>query len=172
MVLGQLAEMSINVGEDRTDQPAAELWTIWTNETCRPTNDPTATCTLGYYPVYVLSATTRADIKAGIDFAREHNLRLVVRNTGHDFLGRSTGWGALVINTHSFKEYSIIETYSGKGDYRGQAVKVGAGIQGRELLSVLHSHDPPLIAVTGECPVSKHMIIQQTDNQRSLACWT
>jgi hypothetical protein len=31
-------------------------------------------------------ATKKEQIKAGVDFAREHNLRLVIRNTGHDFM--------------------------------------------------------------------------------------
>jgi hypothetical protein len=35
---------------------------------------------------YVILATKKEHIKAGIDFARERNLRLIIRNTGHDFL--------------------------------------------------------------------------------------
>jgi hypothetical protein len=31
-------------------------------------------------------ATTKEQIKAGVDFARERNLRLIIRNTGHDFM--------------------------------------------------------------------------------------
>jgi hypothetical protein len=35
---------------------------------------------------YVVLATKIEHVKAGVDFAREHNLRLIVRNTGHDFM--------------------------------------------------------------------------------------
>lgn len=138
----------------RVEQPAAELWTYFTNDTCRPTDDPTASCTLGYYPVYVILAQTTAHIKAGIDFARQNNIRLIVRNTGHDFLGRSTGWGSLVINTHSFQDVEWIDSYSGPENYTGGAVKLGAGVQGRPLLTQGHTRDPPVVVVTGECPVS------------------
>jgi hypothetical protein len=44
------------------------------------------TCTRGFYGHYVILATKKEQIKAGVDFAREHNLRLVIRNTGHDFM--------------------------------------------------------------------------------------
>ena len=35
--------------------------------------------------------------------AKRATTQLITRNTGHDFMGRSTGYGALAINTHSFK---------------------------------------------------------------------
>ncbi len=98
-------------------------------------------------------AKTHAHIKAGVDFARENNVRLVVRNTGHDFLGRSTGWGSLVINTHGFREYNFTASYAGPGGYRGPAVTIGAGTQARDFLKICHAQKPPLAVVTGECPV-------------------
>lgn len=137
----------------RTDQPAAALWTYYTNETCRPTSNRNAPCTLGYYGIYVILAKTYEHVKAGVDFARTHDLRLVIRNTGHDFLGRSTGWGALVINTHGFKDATFISSYTGPGDYHGSAVIVGAGIQGGELLKLGSAQDPPMTVVVGECSV-------------------
>ncbi|KAK4183730.1 hypothetical protein QBC35DRAFT_507454 [Podospora australis] len=134
------------------EKPGAALWTYFTNETCRPTMNPSDTCTLGYYGVYTITATKRAHIKAGIDFARRNNIRLIVRNTGHDFIGRSTGAGALIINTHSFQDISWINKYSGPGSYTGSAVTIAAGVQGRTILSAGHAQNPPLVIVTGECP--------------------
>ncbi|KAL2192505.1 hypothetical protein P885DRAFT_72919 [Corynascus similis CBS 632.67] len=133
-------------------QPAAALWTYFTNDTCVPTQNPTEKCTLGYYGVYVIMATKPQHVKAGIDFARQNNLRLIVRNTGHDFIGRSTGYGSLVINTHSFQQVNWINSYSGPGSYRGGAVTIGAGVQGETILSKGHARNPPLVVVTGECP--------------------
>jgi FAD/FMN-containing dehydrogenase len=113
-------------------------------------------CTRGYYGEYVIMAKTREHIKAGLDFARDKNLRLVIRNTGHDFMGRSTGYGALVINTHSFKDVIFVKEYTGPGDWRGGAVTVGAGIQLRELYRLANGQNPPVIVVGGECPVCFH----------------
>ncbi|KAK3370591.1 hypothetical protein B0H63DRAFT_318484 [Podospora didyma] len=131
--------------------PAAGLWTYFTNDTCRPTTNPAESCTLGYYPTLVITAKTVGHIQAGINFARENNLRLVVRNTGHDFLGRSVGWGALVINTHGFQDISLTNSWGGAGGYSGSAITVGAGVQAFTALGRLNALRPPKIMVTGEC---------------------
>jgi hypothetical protein len=99
-------------------------------------------------------------VKAGMDFARENNLRLIIRNTGHDFIGRSTGWGALVINTHSFRDIEFINKYDGPGGHKEGAVKIGAGVQGRALLTEANKQNPPVLAMTGECPVrTQNMVL-------------
>lgn len=100
----------------------------------------------------MIKATTRQQIKAGVDFARKNNVRLIIRNTGHDFIGRSVGYGSLVINTHSFQEIQWINQFSGPGGYTGGAVKIGAGVQGRTILTQGHAQNPPKVIVTGECP--------------------
>ncbi|KXH49751.1 isoamyl alcohol oxidase [Colletotrichum simmondsii] len=135
-----------------TDQLGLNLWKYFTNTTCQPTENPEEPCTLGNYGVYVIGATKKEHIKAGIDFARNNNLRLIIRNTGHDFIGRSTGWGALIINTHSFQDIAFTEQWTGPGDYSGSAVTIGAGVQGRALLRAANAQDPPVVVVTGECP--------------------
>jgi hypothetical protein len=70
----------------RTDHPIANLWPFSTNNTCLPTSNPSEPCTRGFYGNYVIVAKTKDQIKAGVDFARERNLRLIIRNTGHDFM--------------------------------------------------------------------------------------
>lgn len=101
----------------------------------------------------MIKATKTEHIKAGVQFAKENGIRLIIRNTGHDFIGRSTGWGALVINTHSFQDVNFIDSWTGPGDYTGPAVTVGAGVQGRALLKLANAQTPPLAVVVGECPV-------------------
>lgn len=58
----------------------------WTNDSCLPV--PADPCSGKAYPIYVINATTAEHVKIGIDFARENNIRLVVKGTGHDYLGR------------------------------------------------------------------------------------
>jgi len=120
-----------------------------------PTNNPNGTCTRGFYGLYVIQATTKEHIKAGVDFARKRNLRLIIRNTGHDFMGRSTGFESLIINTHSFKDVKFLKKYSGPGDWTGSAATVGAGVQGRELYRQCFAQEPKVVIVGGECPVWK-----------------
>ncbi|KAL1838570.1 hypothetical protein VTK73DRAFT_4289 [Phialemonium thermophilum] len=150
----QCAEVAAQFSSEQwtIDQPAAALWTYFTNDTCRPTTDPAEPCTLGYYPVYVILAQTLDHVRQGLLFAKAHNLRLVIRNTGHDFLGRSVGWGALVVNTHAFQDVAFVDAWDGPGDYDGPAVTVGAGVEGRPLLVQAHARSPPQTVVVGECP--------------------
>jgi hypothetical protein len=103
--------------------------------------------------LYVIQATTKEHIKAGVNFARERNLRLIIRNTGHDFMGRSTGYESLIINTHSFRDVKFLKQYSGPGNWTGSAAIVGAGVQGRELYRQAFAQDPKVVIVGGECPV-------------------
>nr|CAE75708.1 related to isoamyl alcohol oxidase [Neurospora crassa] len=133
------------------EKPADGLWTYFTNDTCRPTSNPSDPCTLGSYGVYVIMATKASHIQAGVNFARRNNLRLIVRNTGHDFLGRSVGYGSLIINTHSFQSLKWTDKYTGPGSYRGPAVTMGAGVQGGDILKAGHALNPPMALVTGEC---------------------
>ncbi|KAK3396897.1 hypothetical protein B0T20DRAFT_414736 [Sordaria brevicollis] len=147
------AEAQANFADEQwtVEKPADALWTFFTNDTCRPTTDPTTPCTLGNYGVYVIMATKPSHIQAGVNFARQNNLRLIIRNTGHDFLGRSVGYGSLVINTHSFQSLKWTNNYSGPGSYRGPAVTMGAGVQGGTILKAGHELNPPMALVTGEC---------------------
>lgn len=53
----------------------------YTDETCTPWV-PTGPCSAAGYPEYVLNATSPQDVRAGVNFARQHGIRLVVRGTG------------------------------------------------------------------------------------------
>jgi hypothetical protein len=58
----------------------------WSNDSCLP--DPSAGCSGAGYSVYVINATSKEYVKKGVDFARKNNVRLIVKGTGHDYLGR------------------------------------------------------------------------------------
>ena len=46
-----------------------------------------------------MAAASTADVAAAVDFAHEHNLRLVVRGGGHSYLGTSNSRDSLLIWT-------------------------------------------------------------------------
>lgn len=69
-----------------TDNPVSTIQNNWNNDTCLPI--PTDPCSGEGYPIYVVNATCAEDVKLGVDFAREKGVRLVVKGTGHDYLGR------------------------------------------------------------------------------------
>lgn len=119
----------------------------WQGLTCLHTGDFTDKCTLGGYPVYVVEATNVAQIQLAVNFARTANLRLVVKNTGHDFNGRSLGAGALSIWTTKLKSIKFYNEYKA-GGYTGPALRVGAGVLSHELYEAADKYG--VTAVGGE----------------------
>lgn len=114
------------------EDPTSVMWPTYQGRTCMPTDDPTDSCTLGAYPNYVVNVTNVAQIQLAVNFARNTNIRLVVKNTGHDFNGKSAGAGSLSIWTHHLKDISIINNYK-SASYSGKAAKMGAGVQAQEI---------------------------------------
>ena len=55
------------------------------NETCDPFNARDQACTLGNMVVYSVNASEPSDFSKAIVFAKEKNIRLVIRNTGHEY---------------------------------------------------------------------------------------
>lgn len=83
----------------------------------------------GAYPTYAVNVSTVAQIQLAVNFARNLNLRLVVKNTGHDFNGKASGKGALSIWTHYLKDKEYFPNFKGANGYVGPAIKFGSGIQ-------------------------------------------
>ncbi|KAL1882852.1 hypothetical protein Daus18300_000490 [Diaporthe australafricana] len=132
-VTEQWADVNLHI-----QSPTDLMFPMWEGTTCIPpdiaTNDPTGNCTIGGYPLYAVNATTVAQIQLSVNLARNLNLRLVVKSTGHDFNGRSAGAGALSIWMNSWKGVQFHENYE-TSDYSGPALKIGAGLENRELFA-------------------------------------
>lgn len=106
-------------------------------------------CKQGGYAEYAVKVSTVAQIQLAVNFARSLNLRLVVRNTGHDYNGRSVGKGALSVWTHGLKDIEYIQDFSSP-TYSGPVFKIGAGVQGFELYKAADKYG--VSAVSGICP--------------------
>ncbi|KAI5455599.1 hypothetical protein BGZ63DRAFT_458639 [Mariannaea sp. PMI_226] len=127
--------------------PTSVMWPLYEGLTCEPDEAASGNCTIGGYPTYVVDAQNVAHIQLAVNFARALNLRLVIKNTGHDFNGRSAGAGALSIRTQSFKSIKYYSTYEAS-NYTGPALKVGAGVIGQELYEAAEQYG--VTAVGGE----------------------
>ena len=101
-------------------------------------------CSQGRVSWYSIQAETPADIQAGVRFAQKYNLRVAIRNTGHDFLGRSVAVGSLQINTHLMTDMKLHTNFKPRG-YNGQgeglAVTLGAGVQLYDMYNWLDQND-------------------------------
>jgi FAD/FMN-containing dehydrogenase len=70
---------------------------------------------------YAVVATTTGDIVAAVNFARDHRLRLVIKGTGHDYLGRSNAPDSLLIWTHQMRRVSVQDAFVPQGCATGKA---------------------------------------------------
>ncbi|KAF9467715.1 hypothetical protein BDZ94DRAFT_1248856 [Collybia nuda] len=90
-------------------------------------------CKQGSVPVTGVDAHTISDVQAAVKFASQHNLRLVIKNTGHDYLGRSTARGSFLLWTHNLKDITYNEGFvpdgAPTGESRSKALTLGAGVQ-------------------------------------------
>lgn len=121
--------------------PTANFWPIFEGRTCQPRNDTSESkCTIGGYPEYAVKVTNVAQVQLAINFARAANLRLVIKNTGHCYLGKSLGAGALSLWMHNLKQIDFLPDYEGPG-YSGPALKLAAGVSVREVYEAADRHD-------------------------------
>lgn len=75
-------------------------------------------------------------------------MRTVIRSTGHNYSGKSSGAGSLAIWTHHLKDIQVMH-YDSK-HYTSAAMNMGAGVRGFEAYEAAHKHK--LVVVGGECP--------------------
>ncbi|KAI0265565.1 hypothetical protein BC834DRAFT_165693 [Gloeopeniophorella convolvens] len=106
-------------------------------ETCGPSDAclvpraSNSTCGQGSIPAFSVHATTSADVVAYVKFATLHNLRIVVKNTGHDERGRSAGQGGFAIWTHGIQSQSRNKSFVPAGCQTApqDSLTFGAGTQ-------------------------------------------
>jgi len=135
------------------NDPTSIMSPFYTGSSCIPGFDANAPCKLGGYPEYVVNATSAQQIQTAVNFARTHKIRLVIKNTGHDFAGKSSGAGALSIWTHNLKNITYIPKYN-SARYNGPAFKAGSGVQAFELYQAAKAYN--VTAVGGEGEVSMY----------------
>ena len=77
---------------------------------------------------YAIVALTAEDVAQGVNFACEHNLRLVVKGPGHSYLGCSNAPDSLLIWTRAMDQVSVHDAFRPLGgDTAFPAVSVGGG---------------------------------------------
>ncbi|KAI1319320.1 hypothetical protein F5Y16DRAFT_414289 [Xylariaceae sp. FL0255] len=128
--------------------PVNVMSPYWLNNTCSPFPGSNGTCTLGNLASYAINVTEVSDVQAGLAFVKEHNVRLTIKNTGHDMLGRSSGRGSLALWTHGLKNISFSNYTSPL--YTGPAAKLGAGVQGLDVIEAASAYG--LRVAAGSCP--------------------
>jgi FAD/FMN-containing dehydrogenase len=78
--------------------------------------------------VYAVAARDAADVAAAVRFARDHNLRLVIKGTGHSYLGASNAPDSLLVWTRAMDRIEVHDAFTPDGSTETvPAVSVGGG---------------------------------------------
>ena len=110
---------------------------------------PGATHTTGWVGAFdsavsprAVAAENAADIVATVAFARTHDLKLVVKGTGHDYLGRSSAPNSLLVWTHKMRNIDVHDAFVPRGsqDAGIPAVTVAAGSRWLEAYDAVTNH--------------------------------
>lgn len=122
----------------RAQQPGALQNIFWEtlpekNESCYIDSPEGVSCDQGRIPYYSAIVKTPQHIQEAVRFSDKYNLRLVIKNTGHDYLGRSAAPDSLQILTGEMRDMEFTDDFmpEGKesGEGLGEAVTIGAGVQ-------------------------------------------
>ncbi|THV00204.1 FAD-binding domain-containing protein [Dendrothele bispora CBS 962.96] len=130
------------------DHPTSIMHNIYLKKACDPFTSPDTPCDIGSYVQYTVNVSKPDHVKKAVNFAKEHNLRFVIKNTGHDYMGKSTGIGALSVWMHHLQDMEYIEKYDSP-HYSGPSFKLGAGITGAQISRKAKEYG--LVVVSGSC---------------------
>jgi FAD/FMN-containing dehydrogenase len=108
---------------------------------------------MGAYPAYVVNATSPEQISIALRWAKQNSIRVIVKNTGHSYAGRSIGHGSLSIWAHNLRGIEYMENFkttSCPTKHTMETARIAAGHTGIEVQLAMSKHNR--IAVTGANP--------------------
>jgi len=107
-----------------------------------------SSCAQGNVPLYAVNATAIQHIQAGIKFAQAHNLRVVIKSSGHDYLGRSTAKNSLLLWTAYLTNVTFTDRFFVAGVDHGPAVTLGSGVGLKTIYAEAKARNKMLIGGT------------------------
>lgn len=137
----------------RANQTGAMQNSVWDSPNCRIDTPRTMPCDQAFVPTYSVDAQNDDHVTKAVKFANKYNLKLVVKNTGHDFLGRSSGEGSFSIWTHNLNGINFTDKFVGLGcreTTAEPAITVGAAEQWNNVYKA--AKDRNLTVVGGAFP--------------------
>ncbi|KAL7946383.1 hypothetical protein V8C42DRAFT_357254, partial [Trichoderma barbatum] len=111
------------------------------------------TCDLGRLSALYVDAESHSDVIATLRFVRQHGIRLVVKNTGHDVLGRSAASNTLALRVHNLKSMSFHSSFAPSNcsaSSRQNVGVIGAGVIAEEAVAFFSKQG--MMVTVGGCP--------------------
>ncbi|KAG9113669.1 hypothetical protein FRC07_007765 [Ceratobasidium sp. 392] len=137
----------------RANQTGAMENPVWESPGCSVDTPRNVTCEQGFVPTYTVVAKNADDVSKSVVFAVNYRLRLVVKNTGHDYLGRSSAEGSFSTWTHQLKGMNFTDSFVPRGCSKRisgvPAVTLGAGEQWRGESYVYEAVDKRNMTIVG-----------------------
>ncbi|CAF1399220.1 unnamed protein product [Rotaria sordida] len=130
----------------RSDQVGAMQNFNWENSSCSVFIG-NSSCSQGSVSTLAVNATLPEHVQATVKIASTYNLRLVIKTTGHDYLGRSAANGSFLLWLHYMKNMTLIDQFTACGDTVSNAIRLSAGVQWGEAYAWLNQFN--LTAVGG-----------------------
>ncbi|KAK2757897.1 hypothetical protein FQN54_004303 [Arachnomyces sp. PD_36] len=138
----------------RSEEPGAvqyDPWCSWPSmeESCYSDSPREEPCGQGRISLYSVLAESVQDIQNTVTFAYERSLRLVIKNSGHDFLGRSSAPDSLQLSTHKLDDIEFIDDFIPEGcdkESEGPAVTICAGVQLKKLYEAVAAQGLTVVA--------------------------
>ncbi|KAL7913105.1 hypothetical protein GGI35DRAFT_442025 [Trichoderma velutinum] len=111
------------------------------------------TCALGRLSALYVDVEEPADIITTLGFVRQHGIRLVVKNTGHDVLGRSAAANTLALRVYKLKNMSFHSSFIARScstSNRQNVGVIGAGAIAEDAVAFFSKQG--MMVTAGGCP--------------------
>ncbi|KAH9893386.1 FAD-binding domain-containing protein [Cubamyces lactineus] len=105
---------------------------------------PPQVCAQGSVPRYYIDVREPADVQAAFDFASSTGVPLTIKNSGHDYSGRSSGADTLSLWTHNMQQITYVSSFVPEGcdaSKAAAAVTFGAGTTQGALYDFADAHN-------------------------------
>ncbi|OQD85296.1 hypothetical protein PENANT_c010G02533 [Penicillium antarcticum] len=124
-------------------RPESVDYSIYANNSCLPPGvdgySKDKGCSIGGLPQYIVNATSEQQVATAMKWASKLNIRIVVKGTGHDLGGRSTGAYSLSIWTHNFNNVERRSTWRVPGSNATEDVVIcGSGNNWGSVYTAVH----------------------------------
>ncbi|KAF9990526.1 hypothetical protein BGZ75_001399 [Mortierella antarctica] len=104
----------------------------------------TSQCYQGAVPLYTVKALTFEHVQNTVRFAAKNNIRLAIKNTGHDYLGRSTAASSINLWVYYMKDMTFSDNFVPEGAPAGSsgsgAVVLGSGVLWKDVYRAAEDH--------------------------------
>ena len=109
-----------------------------------------SSCNQGSVPSYYIAVQGTSDVTKVFDFAREYDVPLSIKNSGHDYMTRNSQKGSLAMWTHDLQDMSHHVSFTPEGCSSDQhtyaaVMTLGAGVTANAATTFATAHNATIL---------------------------